>query len=245
MSDNKKLWNAVVATDPNYTKQFSRGGGFKGTAVNFVYLARKATEQFGPIGIGWGHEVINETYAQGARIGDGGHEIVHVLHIKFWYVLDGTRGEFESFGQTTFVGTNRNGTFTDEEAPKKSLTDALSKAMSWLGFGADIHLGLYDDNKYVASRKAEFGNGKQAEAAEPEQPRVDVDAAKLQIATAGTGEGWEKVKDGLFKQCTSLADAEAWEALKPLLAARAKEIGYAPPKKAAKKTEAANGAATH
>ena len=41
------------------------------------------------------------------------------------------------------------GPFTDEEAPKKSLTDALSKAMSWLGFAADIHLGRWDDNKYV------------------------------------------------------------------------------------------------
>jgi hypothetical protein len=64
-------------------------------------------------------------------------------------------GTVEHFGQTTFVGKNKNGYFTDEEAPKKSLTDAIGKALSMLGFSADIYLGLFDDNKYVNDRKAE------------------------------------------------------------------------------------------
>jgi hypothetical protein len=52
------------------------------------------------------------------------------------------------FGQTTFVGSNKYGPFTDEEAPKKSLTDATTKALSMLGFGGDIFTGLYDDEDY-------------------------------------------------------------------------------------------------
>ena len=32
---------------------------------------------------------------------------------------------------------------------EKSLTDAVTKAASWLGIGADVHLGLWDDNKYT------------------------------------------------------------------------------------------------
>ena len=147
MSENLKLWQAVEKTDPKYTKPFSKAGGFSGTAINATYLIRKATELWGPIGGKWGPLVEDERYVQGA---DGA--IVHVLRIKFRH----PDGEFHSYGQTTFVGQNKHGYFTDEEAPKKSLTDAITKALSMLGFSADVFLGLYDDNKYVNDRKQEF-----------------------------------------------------------------------------------------
>jgi hypothetical protein len=149
---NMKLWDSVVKTDPKYTKRFSRGGGFTGTATNATWLAREATRRFGPCGIGWGREVVDEQYREGAP-GD----VVHVVRIKLWYVLDGVRGEIEGYGQTTFVGKNKHGAFTDEEAPKKSLTDATAKCLSLLGFAADIHLGMFDDDKYVNDRQAEAG----------------------------------------------------------------------------------------
>ncbi|TYO65424.1 hypothetical protein FXV83_15930 [Bradyrhizobium hipponense] len=151
---NLRIWNAVEATDPKHTKQFNRGGGFKGTATNATYLAKKATAQFGPLGLGWGWNVIDEKYQPGHD-----KEVIHVVRIKLWYMLDGQRGEIEHFGQTTFVGKNRNGWFTDEEAPKKSLTDAISKSLSGLGFAADIHLGMYDDNRYVNDLKRDFRDG--------------------------------------------------------------------------------------
>lgn len=160
MGETLKIWDAVQATDPKYTKGFSRGGGFKGTATNATYLAKKATEQFGPCGIGWGVNVIDEQLIVGApHLLDGiviANDMIHKLHVKFWYLLDGVRGEIEQFGQTQMVGKNKNGFFTDEEAPKKSMTDAMSKCLSLLGFSADIHLGLYDDNKYVSEMQEKF-----------------------------------------------------------------------------------------
>jgi hypothetical protein len=150
-SDNLAIWNEVEQTDPNYTKQFNRGGGFKGTATNATYLIKKATKMFGPIGIGWGWNIIEEKFQPGQD-----KDVVHILRLKLWYMWGDKRGEIEHFGQTTFVGKNKNGWFTDEEAPKKSLTDALSKSLSTLGFAADIHLGLYDDNRYVADLKQDF-----------------------------------------------------------------------------------------
>lgn len=147
MSDNLKLWQSVEKTDPKYTKAFTKGGGFSGTAINATYLIRKATELWGPMGSTWGPEVVDDKYVPG---GDG--TIIHVLRINLRY----PQGSVPSFGQTTFVGKNKNGLFTDEEAPKKSLTDATTKALSWLGFSADVFLGLYDDNKYVNDRKQEF-----------------------------------------------------------------------------------------
>ncbi len=88
MSENNlALWRSVEKTDPQYTKPFSRGGGFRGTAVNGTYLARKATEAFGPMGIGWGLEILDEELMQGAPLGDGAFEQVHKVRVKRWYVL--------------------------------------------------------------------------------------------------------------------------------------------------------------
>jgi hypothetical protein len=163
---NKNLWNTVAVTNPNFVKSFTRCGGFSGTAINATYQAQKATETFGPCGIGWGIDILEERYQDGAPlIQDGavvGNEVIHVLRAKLWYVHQGKRGEVIHFGQTPFVGRNKNGFFTDEEAPKKSMTDAMSKCLSLIGFSADVHLGLYDDNKYVADLRKEFGTDKNA-----------------------------------------------------------------------------------
>jgi hypothetical protein len=161
---NTELWNAVAVTNPNFVKSFTRSGGFSGTAINATYQAQKATETFGPCGIGWGIDILEERYQDGAPLLQGeavvGHEVIHVLRVKLWYVYQGKRGEVIHFGQTPFVGRNKNGFFTDEEAPKKSMTDAMSKCLSLIGFSADVHLGLYDDNKYVADLRKEFGTDK-------------------------------------------------------------------------------------
>jgi len=145
-----ELWDAVEQTDPAYTKSFTKGGGFSGTSINATYLVKKATEQFGPMGTGWGVDIVNEDIIEGHIIDSesGQRSLIHRLQIKLWYVIDGNRGELTHFGQTTFVGVNKYGPFTDEEAPKKSLTDATTKALSMLGFGGDIFTGMYDDAEY-------------------------------------------------------------------------------------------------
>jgi hypothetical protein len=48
------------------------------------------------------------------------------------------------------------GLFFDDEAYKKAYTDALGNAWKFIGVAADIHMGLFDDNKYVAAVTAEF-----------------------------------------------------------------------------------------
>jgi hypothetical protein len=148
--NNLALWQAVATTDPKYTKAFKRGGGFSGTAINSTYLVRRATERFGPCGIGWGYTIVSEEFRDvPLPLGF----VIHILQLELWYKLntkDGLEvGRVRHFGQTTFVGKNQYGLFVDEEAPKKSLTDALKKCLTMLGFAGDVHLGLYDDDKYV------------------------------------------------------------------------------------------------
>jgi hypothetical protein len=226
VNPNLRIWDAVQQTDPRYTKAFSRSGGFKGTAINHTYQQRRATEVFGPKGIGWGTTVLDEHYADGAPIlhekhGVIGREIIHVLRIELWYELDGKRGSVQSFGQTTFVGSNKHGTFTDEEAPKKSLTDAESKALASLGFSADVHLGLFDDNKYVSDLKA-----KTAEAEKAAQQEAYV-ALRTEIETAVAGASTiDQLKAAVTKAAT-LSDEDRAR-LKTLYVARKAEIEAAP-----------------
>ena len=194
--NNSALWDSVCKTDPKYTKDFSRSGGFKGTAINPTYQTMRATEAFGPVGVNWGWEVEKEDYMNGCN-----GEIVHVLRIKFWYRITKAFSEmilgnaedligavcsFPCYGQTTFVGKNKNGLFTDEEAPKKSLTDALSKALSFLGFSADIHLGLYDSNKYVNDRRAEFGNDEKSPSTTKTTEKAPAPPKQSNVATSKT-----------------------------------------------------------
>ena len=151
---NLEIWDKVKSPDPKYTKTFSRAGGFRGTATNTQYQVLAATKLFGPNGIGWGYEITDEKYVEGAPIADNAKEIIHVVRGRVWYMHGGEkRYTSEQYGQTQFVGKNKHGAFTDEEAPKKSVSDMLLKCLALLGFSADIFLGLYDDNKYVNDMK--------------------------------------------------------------------------------------------
>jgi hypothetical protein len=147
--DNMALWESVERTDPGQTKQIT-GKPYKGTSPKPYYLIRKATETFGPCGIGWGFTIVSERVEDGAQ-GDK----VHIAHVRVWYVYNGQRGEVEHVGQTMFAGKNKNGPFTDEDSPKKSVTDALVKALSMIGFAGDIFMGRYDDSKYVNELRRE------------------------------------------------------------------------------------------
>lgn len=163
---NLQVWLREEPTDPAMTKAFSRSGGFKGTALNATFVMKRLTAAFGPVGHGWGYDIDRSEVVIGGPIMDDtrqviGHEAIQVTEITFWYLLDGKRGQFSQVGQTTFIGYSRkNGYFlTDEEAWKKSLTDAITKAASHIGIGADIHLGMFDDNKYVTARRTDEERG--------------------------------------------------------------------------------------
>lgn len=198
---NLALWLRHEPTDPSATKPFDTGS-FSGTAVNGTYVAKRLTEEFGPLGLGWWVEVLASDFVDGAPVlgEDGrvaGHTRVHVvriaLHLRH---ADGTLGRSEQFGQTVFARhTARRGWITDEDAPKKSLTDALAKAASWLGVAADIHLGRWDDARYVEERRNGEARERTARAAkgdgiEAEGLRRRAAEAEAAIAAAGTDEAF-------------------------------------------------------
>lgn len=178
---NMNLWDQVYKTDPGATKR-AEVNGQKITSISGQHMIKRATEMFGPVGIGWGWSVAEERYDQGGPVRDKdgnviGSEIAHTIRIKLWYEMDGKRGEIEQYGCTPFAYRSKWGVTTDTEAPKKSLTDAIKKALAMLGFSADIFLGLFDDLDYVAERQAEVqvekAENKEAEIERQRQERLE------------------------------------------------------------------------
>ncbi|PVZ84836.1 hypothetical protein C9426_22030 [Serratia sp. S1B] len=175
-SENLSLWKSVMRTNPRYTKDMG-DLSFGGTSINAEYMVMRATESFGPAGIGWGWMIIEDKMVEGAplsekifegskyvgkrilRDADGSllFELNHYLRISLWYIKDGEKGAVENFGSTPYRQTTKNGIYCDSEVHKKSLTDAIKKCLSMLGFSADIWLGHYDDAAYKAESLLEFG----------------------------------------------------------------------------------------
>ncbi|UEK60832.1 hypothetical protein LL668_06765 [Providencia rettgeri] len=176
-NDHLNIWKRVQRTDARFTKPLD-GMGFVGTSINSTYMFMRATEIFGPIGEGWGYEIIEEKMIDGKplvepvldahhkqvamrflRDGDGTllFEQNHSIKIRFWYIIEGeTRGEFESYGATPYRYQTKQGIRTDSEVIKKSLTDSIKKALSMLGFSSDVFMGMHDNPEYVASNKLEY-----------------------------------------------------------------------------------------
>ena len=146
---NLAIWNALSKTDPKHTKQFSRAGGFKGTALKPIWIVKMLTEQFGPVGKGWG---MGEPQFQIVHSLDG--EVLVYCTVKAWH---GTpENAFYGVGGDKAVAKRNNGMFCDDEAYKKAFTDAVNNAFKFAGVGADIHMGLFEDSKYVEEVAAEF-----------------------------------------------------------------------------------------
>jgi len=144
MTDNMKLWDSVCETDPGDTKKVTFGRGF--TAIDAHSQIRNATEQFGPAGAGWGWEVVQVQYPP--------NDTVAIL-IRLWHGGHNPDNHIEHWGQCGLY-TDKDKTRDDQECMKKATTDGLTKCLSYLGFNADVFLGKFDDNKYVAEMKNKF-----------------------------------------------------------------------------------------
>lgn len=172
MTDKTGLWDRLGRTDPAHTKGFTRGGGFRGTAIKPMWSYRRMTEEFGACGVGWG---INEPSFQVVPVGE---EILVYCTVSIWHenrdqIVFGVGGD-------KVAGKNKNGLQLDDEAFKKAFTDGVTNALKMIGVGADVHMGMFDDNKYVNTIAKEFEAEKAGAKTEPKQ--ISAAEQKRQLA---------------------------------------------------------------
>jgi len=221
MTDNMRIWDLVSTTETKYTKA-AKVDGQNITSLNGTAMIMKATEVFGPAGFGFGWTVLEERYDPGAEIfsGEGdkrlslGHALNHTVKILFWAEIDGKRGQFEQYGCTKYLYKSTYGTSTDPEAPKKSLTDAIKKSLSMLGFSADVFLGLFDDAEYVNSLKdeerIESAEDRIAEEERQKQERLDFIQSVLEsLKTAKTKNELKAFHDVAVRKLAARNDTKA------------------------------------
>jgi hypothetical protein len=147
---NLRIWNTLSRTDPAHTKGFSRAGGFKGTAIKPIWITQRLTELFGPCGKGWGFE------RPDFQLVTTPTDTLVYCTATAWYIDEGKQHFVYGVGGDKVVAQRQSGAFCDDEAFKKAFTDALGNAFKFVGVGADVHMGLFEDSKYLAEVTAEF-----------------------------------------------------------------------------------------
>lgn len=140
---NLELWDKVEKTNPSYTKKANVKGN-QLISIAPQYQIKQATEQFGVYGVSWGFRSMDFDYT-----------LANIGMITFKAVFFFPSGEFPIINSVQLYKDGAK-TKIDDDFAKKVETDTLTKALSKLGFNADIFLGKFDDIKYVEEMKKEF-----------------------------------------------------------------------------------------
>ena len=138
--DNMRIYNAGREVPQEAQKQFNNGR-FSGTDINPMWRIKKLTELFGPCGIGWYVDDVEERWE---RVADD--TIIAIVNLKL-YVRDGDGWSKPIYGTggNTLLAKGR----PSDEGYKMAYTDALSVACKALGIGANVYFDK-DKTKYTA-----------------------------------------------------------------------------------------------
>ena len=198
-NSNMDLWDSVSKTDPAHTKP-AKVGGMNITTIKPQYQRRQATSKFGPLGFGWGvkdESFINEVFGEGSS-----QQTICRYNATFWYIWNEKNCEFPISSNVKVAYTTKNGKgyfIVDDEYAKKASTDALTKGLSFLGFNADIFMGLYDDSKYLNQMREEFKE-------KPAFTMTNAEAMKEKF-TGGIATG-EKTAEGIIAKLKESYDLD-------------------------------------
>lgn len=143
INPNIILYNQVREVPKEAQKPIT-GGRLKGmTDINPMWRIKTLTEQFGPAGIGWYTEIIDQWLEEGAN-----NEVVAFMKIHLYIKETQVWSKpIVGIGGSSFIAKEKNGLYTSDEAFKMAYTDALSVACKALGIGADVYFNS-DTSKY-------------------------------------------------------------------------------------------------
>jgi hypothetical protein len=146
-----KLWDSVKTTDPKFHKSVQYGKR-RFTAIDPQWQLQEATKKWGPYGNRWGLRNIQYEIVRMDAIGTDGPAVEYaiILRAEFYYPVEDKEASFEILNDDKFV--------RGQETLKKLITNTRSKALSMLGFSADVFMGMYDDVAYVKDLEKRFGD---------------------------------------------------------------------------------------
>lgn len=149
-NNNLALWDEVCGTNPDHTKLVTIGQRSY-TTITPMSQAKVATEQFGLYGVGWGLE--NSKFDW--QLKDEGL----VLHsAAFFFTVQGKKESFLIHNSAIWKTIYKEGNSRiDADFAKKLETNTISKALSKLGFNADVFMGQFDDHDYVNEQRLKAG----------------------------------------------------------------------------------------
>ena len=168
---NMGIWEHGKETDMQFTKStVIKKRNI--TSINPTYQFEKATEIFGPYGLGWGVKIDSETFTE--------TNIDEVILLNYdatlFYKYEGEEGLIPLHATEKMAYKSQKGyMIIDDEARKKVVTNAITKGLSTIGFSADIFKGLYDDREYVE----EIATKQQIEKAEDKDAVIKVETEEL------------------------------------------------------------------
>ena len=159
--DNMSIYEKVRQCPQNALRPIN-AGRLKGKSdINPMWRIKALTETFGACGIGWYYDITRQWTEQGAN-----GEISAFVNINLYVLVGGEWSKpIVGTGGSAFVANERNGQYTNDEAYKMALTDAISVACKALGFAADVYW-QQDATKYTGRDTAYNGSSKPADAPE-------------------------------------------------------------------------------
>ena len=172
---------------PTEAKKQFNNGRFSGTDINPMWRIKKLTEMFGPAGIGWYTDEIEERWE---RLDDA--SVIAIVNLKL-YVRE--NGEWSK----PIYGTGGNMVYSkgkpSDEGYKMAYTDALSVACKALGVGADVYFEK-DKTKYTAETPDVTPQKHSA------KPAQTAPVATADVQTAPSGEVAQEQLTALVEQYT-------------------------------------------
>jgi len=115
--------------------------------INPQWRIEALTDMFGLIGEGWYYKVRNKEFVSGAN-----GTIAVFVDIELFYLipeLDRFSEPIHGSGGSMFVADEKSGLYTNDEAVKMAITDALGVACKHLGIASDVYRGFkINESKY-------------------------------------------------------------------------------------------------
>lgn len=142
---NMGIWNAVKTPPADALKKI-KGGRLKGMSdISPQWRYEIMTETFGMCGFGWKY-TIDKTWCEPGENG----EICAFASVSVFVKVDNEwSAAIPATGGSQLVEKEKSGMYTNDEAYKMAITDALGTAMKMLGVASDVYRGRCE-TKYEA-----------------------------------------------------------------------------------------------